>query len=242
MDSKAKQWSVEETNCLLAIWSSAEVQQKIEGASRTKHVFEEIQREMAAAGFNRTIEQINNKLKKLKKDYRDQKKELGRSGNGRPRSRNTHFEVLDSVLGDRPACQVTGALNSTTVMLESMVVDETLLQGIANNVTDSELLAIDDCEPDRELPLPLHCSSPVPSCSSAAETSSSSSSSRSTRKGKRKRDMNGELLEYFERSDERFLQHCKDMNDTLLRKLDADSSAMLGLMERMVTVMERQPH
>lgn len=54
--------------------------------------------------------------------------------------------------------------------------------------------------------------------------------------------MNGELLEYFERSDERFLQHCKDMNDTLLRKLDADSSAMLGLMERMVTVMERQPH
>lgn len=143
MDSKAKQWSVEETNCLLAIWSSAEVQQKIEGASRTKHVFEEIQREMAAAGFNRTIEQINNKLKKLKKDYRDQKKELGRSGNGRPRSRNTHFEVLDSVLGDRPACQVTGALNSTTVM----VVDETLLQGIANNVTDSGKLTFSNVSP-----------------------------------------------------------------------------------------------
>lgn len=39
--------------------------------------------------------------------------------------------------------------------------------------------------------------------------------------------MNGELLEYFERSDERFLLHCKDMNDTLMKKMDADSTAML---------------
>lgn len=54
--------------------------------------------------------------------------------------------------------------------------------------------------------------------------------------------MNGELLEYFERSDERFLLHCKDMNDTLLKKMDANSTAMLGLMERMVMVMERQSH
>ncbi|KAK7128316.1 hypothetical protein R3I94_016776 [Phoxinus phoxinus] len=239
METKAKQWSVEETNCLLAVWSSAEVQKKIEGASRTKPVFEQIQREMAAAGFNRTIEQINNKLKKLKKDYRDQKKELGRSGNGRPRCRNPHFEVLDSVLGDRPACQITRALNSATAVFETMM-DETPLQGIANSFTDSELLGIDDSESDRELPLPLHCSSPVPSCSSAAESSSSASSSQQTRKGKRKRDMNGELLEYFERSDERFLLHCKDMNDSLMRKMDADSTAMLGLMERMV--MERQSH
>ncbi|KAL0963807.1 hypothetical protein UPYG_G00313840 [Umbra pygmaea] len=146
MDSKAKQWSVEETNCLLAIWSSAEVQQKMEGASRTKHVFDEIQRDMAAAGFIRTREQINNKLKKLKMDYRDQKKELARSGNGRPSSRNPHFEVLDSILGDKPAFQITGALNSPTALLESMV-DETLVQGIANNVTDSDNLKEEDISP-----------------------------------------------------------------------------------------------
>lgn len=121
-----QQWSEEETSCFLALWSSAEVQSKLDGASRTKPVLQQIQREMATAGFDRSVEQISNKLKKLKKDYRDQKKDLGRSGNGRPRQ-NPHFDILDSVLGDRPACQVTGALNSATIMLES-IVDDSLLQ------------------------------------------------------------------------------------------------------------------
>ena len=84
-----KQWSEEETSCCLAVWCSAEVQRKLEGASRTKPVFQDIQREMAAAGFNRSVEQIINKLKKLKKDYRDQKKDLGRSGNGPAASKPT---------------------------------------------------------------------------------------------------------------------------------------------------------
>ena len=117
MDGKTKsQWTVEEATRLLGFWSSAEVQKRLEGATRTKVVFEQLQREMAAAGYDRSAEQIVNKLKKLK-DFRDQKKDLGRSGNGRP----------DSVLGDRPACQITGALNSATAMLESMV-DESLIQ------------------------------------------------------------------------------------------------------------------
>ena len=118
MDGKTKsQWTVEETTCHLGFWSSAEVQKRLEGATRTKVVFEQLQREMAAAGYDRSAEQIVNKLKKLKKDFRDQKKDLGRSGNGRP----------DSVLGDRPACKITGALNSATAMLKSMV-DESLIQ------------------------------------------------------------------------------------------------------------------
>ena len=90
---------------------------EVRGATRTKPVFSNIQEEMAAAGYERTVEQISNKLKKLKKDYRDQKKDLGKSGNGRPR-KNPYFDVLDSVLGDRPACNVTGALNSATAMLD----------------------------------------------------------------------------------------------------------------------------
>ena len=122
MDAAKQPWTVEETSCLLAVWSSAEVQGKLEGATRTKPVFSKIQEEMAAAGYERTVEQISNKLKKLKKDYRDQKKDLGKSGNGRPR-KNPYFDVIDSVLGDRPACNVTGALNSATAMLEAMMDD-----------------------------------------------------------------------------------------------------------------------
>lgn len=130
MDVKSKQWSVEETNCLLALWSSTEIQNKLEGDSRTKPVFDQIQCEMVTAGFDRNVEQINNKLKKLKKDYRDQKKDLGRSGNGWPR-RNPYFDILGSVFGDRPACQLTGTLNSATATLEATV-DDTLLQSSTN--------------------------------------------------------------------------------------------------------------
>ena len=76
-------------------------------------LFEQIQREMSGGGYERSMEQIINKLKKLKKDYRDQKKDLGRSGNGRPRCNNPHYEMLDAVLGDRPACNATGAYTYT---------------------------------------------------------------------------------------------------------------------------------
>ncbi|KAK7175605.1 hypothetical protein R3I93_002514 [Phoxinus phoxinus] len=182
---------------------------------------------MAVAGFDRNLVQISNKLKKLKKDYRDQKKDLGRSGNGRPR-RNPHFDVLDSVLGDRPACQVTGALNSATIMLESMV-DDSLQQ----SSTDPELSVINDRDDDNvELPPPLGCSSPAPSSSSSGEASSE--------RGKRKRDSTSDLVQYLERADERFLQHSKDMDDALRQDMRADTQSLLGLMGRMVAVMEAQ--
>ncbi|XP_060776523.1 uncharacterized protein LOC132885998 [Neoarius graeffei] len=54
-------------------------------------------------------------------------------------------------------------------------------------------------------------------------------------RAKRKRDSNTELLEYLERADEKFLQHSKEMNDALLHKLEADNSAFLSIMGRMVS-------
>ncbi|KAI3367093.1 hypothetical protein L3Q82_008127 [Scortum barcoo] len=70
---------------------------------------------MATAGYDWNIEQINNKLKKLKRDYRDQKRELWRSGAGQLHSSiSPYFDLF--VLGDRPACRLTGTLNSATAM------------------------------------------------------------------------------------------------------------------------------
>ena len=82
MDGKKQPWSVEETNGLLALWSSTDIQNKLDGAVRTKPVFEKLKNEMLVAGYERSVDQLNNKIKKIKKDYRDQKKELGRSGSG----------------------------------------------------------------------------------------------------------------------------------------------------------------
>ncbi len=58
--------------------------------------------------------------------------------------------------------------------------------------------------------------------------------------GKRKRDGTSELIQYLERADEKFLQHCKEMEDSLLQETRADTRSLLGLMGRMVAVMEAQ--
>ncbi len=63
-----QQWSAEETNALLAIWSTRESQDKLEGSVRKKHVYEEIAGEMTTAGFNRSADQVVNKLKNFKKN------------------------------------------------------------------------------------------------------------------------------------------------------------------------------
>ncbi|KAL7405059.1 hypothetical protein ABVT39_023280 [Epinephelus coioides] len=95
-----------------------------------------------------------------------------------------------------------------------------------------KLSAIEQDNANYELTSLLHCSSPTPS--------SSSGQSHQTRPGEVKRDSNTELLEYLERADERFLQHSKDLNDALLQKRETDTSAFLGLMGCMVSVMEAQ--
>ncbi|XP_061736425.1 uncharacterized protein LOC133538720 isoform X1 [Nerophis ophidion] len=106
MESHSKIWTAEETHYLLYIWTSAEVQSELETATRTRPVLERIREEMAEAGFVRTFDQINNKLKKLKKDYRDHKKGLcrQRSAGGKM----LFFKQLNSVLGTRKTCQLAG--------------------------------------------------------------------------------------------------------------------------------------
>jgi len=109
-----QQWSTEETSYLLGIWSSEEVQRKLEGSTRSKAILQQLQQDIASAGFDRTVEQIANKLKKVKKDYRDQKRDLGRSGSGRPKA-SPHYELLDSVLGDRPTSGYGSTVNSLSL-------------------------------------------------------------------------------------------------------------------------------
>ncbi|TDH09778.1 hypothetical protein EPR50_G00091970 [Perca flavescens] len=104
--------------------------------------------------------------------------------------------------------------------------------GEAENSNASELSVTGvegDVDNDTELPpppSPQDCSSPVPSASV---------SSRQARRGKRQHE-NEELWEYMEKADDKFLQLNKDMT----AKMETDTSALLGLMARMVAVMEAQ--
>ncbi|KAJ8364899.1 hypothetical protein SKAU_G00137300 [Synaphobranchus kaupii] len=58
--------------------------------------------------------------------------------------------------------------------------------------------------------------------------------------GKRKRENHQDLLEYLERADERFMQHSRELNEAILTKTDEVTCSLLGIMGRMVAVMERQ--
>ncbi|CAL9707142.1 unnamed protein product [Knipowitschia caucasica] len=91
-------WSVAETICLLEIWSSSETKNQHKGATRTKEQYEQIQRELAAQGHDRAVEQIVNKIKKLKMEFKEQKYH-SKQNRDYWVQKNPYFEVLECVFG-----------------------------------------------------------------------------------------------------------------------------------------------
>ena len=134
-EKSIQQWTTDESDMLIAIWTSSEIQDKLDKAVRKNKIYEEIRRELEIGGFKRTTDQITNKLKKIKKDYRDYKAESSRSGAGRIRT-GLNIQLLDNVLGRRPANDLNGALNSATAtqMLENMCGASSYEQGKPSSI------------------------------------------------------------------------------------------------------------
>ncbi|XP_051563790.1 uncharacterized protein LOC127446691 [Myxocyprinus asiaticus] len=213
-----QQWSLEETSVLLGIWSSSDIQEKLETLTRKKKVYDEICQEMANAGFSRTTEQVINKLKKLKKEFRDQKKDLRKCVNERI-DKTVNYNSME-VMERLQASELTGAFNSATAMLETKV--KSLMPPVSN--FDS-LVEIDEVLEQAE---------------SSFSTSQSQPRRCPQRIRIRKKDSNKELLEFLQTSDERFMEHARELNAAILKKMDEATNSMLGLLGRMVAVMEGQ--
>uniref|UniRef100_A0A8C6SJX6 Myb-like domain-containing protein n=1 Tax=Neogobius melanostomus TaxID=47308 RepID=A0A8C6SJX6_9GOBI len=103
MGKDKQYWSVAETISLLKLWSSLRPQ--LDRATRTKDSYEEIQRALAAQGHERELEQIVNKIKKLKMEF----KEMNRSELDRDYwlKRNLYFDFLEKAFGHRGEGQAT---------------------------------------------------------------------------------------------------------------------------------------
>ncbi|XP_019744307.1 uncharacterized protein LOC109527062 [Hippocampus comes] len=323
VEAKQKQeWSVEETGCLIALWSSPESRNNFAG--RAKLMMEFIRLEMASAGFNRTTEQINNKLKKLKMEYRDKKKHLKPSD----LAQMPFYEMMESVLGNTLPPPLMETVSPASAIPESIIdpsagiglsVDDNMItadtaapsrlchppspsfpvdnaknDGRTGLSTDDHVIKADsDTPPPPPLycntaisatnngrrgfstddhvikadsntppPPPLYCntainatnngrrglfaevmsvdssddlpppSAPLP-CDSPSPSCSSKESSTTTKRAKRKRPSDG-LLEFLERSDERFFQFSRE----LMHRMEEDTKSLIGLLGRMVTVME----
>ncbi|KAK0143079.1 Zinc finger and SCAN domain-containing protein 29 [Merluccius polli] len=119
---KTTPWSVEEVQTFLSLVAEERIQQELDGTTRNEKVFKEIAQLMANHGYNRTLQQCRDKLKKMKSDYRAVKDHNGRSGANRRAWR--WFDQMVAIYGHRPANKGReSGLDSATTLLQSMIED-----------------------------------------------------------------------------------------------------------------------
>ena len=63
-------WTDAETLKLIALWSEEGIQAMLEGCKRNKDVFLKLAKQMEVAGMDKTADQCNRKINKLKYEYR----------------------------------------------------------------------------------------------------------------------------------------------------------------------------
>ncbi len=94
-------WSDVEVRALIAVWGESDIQEELDGAVRNKVVFTEISQKLKEEGHTRDTEQCRNKIKSLKRIYREIKDNNKETGRGRKSCKFYH--QLDAILGHRPA-------------------------------------------------------------------------------------------------------------------------------------------
>ena len=82
MATRGKTWSDDKVQVMLSIWGDASVQRQLKGTVRNSHVFDKIVKELASKGYQCDKKQCREKLKQLKKKYKEVADSLRRSGAG----------------------------------------------------------------------------------------------------------------------------------------------------------------
>ena len=103
-------WTDKEVKTLLGIWGESKIQEQLDGAVRNKTVYATISKKMIEKGCKKSLIQCRTKIKNLKKEYRNVKDHNGETGRGRRTCK--HYEMLDSILGHRPASVPFALLDS----------------------------------------------------------------------------------------------------------------------------------
>lgn len=104
-------WTEDETKCLITLWGDGSVQAKLEGMYRNKSIYESILRSLRERGFRRTWVQCQRKIKSLKTKYKEIKDNNNKSGTGR--NNCPFYDLLDSILGDKPSVRPLMVLDSS---------------------------------------------------------------------------------------------------------------------------------
>lgn len=95
----AAAWTDAETFKLIELWGDQSVQEELEGCKKNSKVFSRLSDQMRTAGYERTLAQCRDKIKKLKGDYRKVKDANKQTGNKRKKSK--FYEKMNEILHDK---------------------------------------------------------------------------------------------------------------------------------------------
>ena len=141
----ASTWSEEETLKLIEVWGEGAIQAMLEGCKRNKDIFVKISRTMEASGYQKTGEQCNTKIKKLRFEYKKIKDKKGKTGEGLKCWK--YFEAMDSILGHKPATQPPVLVESSHegISDHSALAEETT--SVTNEIEETTSSTTSDGEP-----------------------------------------------------------------------------------------------
>ncbi|XP_019732589.1 uncharacterized protein LOC109520070 isoform X4 [Hippocampus comes] len=95
-DNSKHPWSDGETEVLLSMWGSEDVQENLKGCTKNKHIYMQISDALASQGYQRTPEQCQTRIKRLKYSFRQFLD--GRRGD---KQECKYFDQLVKIFGDK---------------------------------------------------------------------------------------------------------------------------------------------
>ena len=220
------------------------IQSRLDGASRTADIWQDVVGQISAAGFRRTSKQCNDKMKNLKQDYKNFKDGHNRSGHDR--SNWPYYDLMDDVLGDRPATRPRTIIDTTHSSSTSIpsapespsndgnvtadhsspnLFDATLSQPTTPQSLDTGIIA-DPCDAE-ELPVLDQMEEPTPSVSGQTRPVTSQPASRS------KRPRLNALEKALSGVTEKFLEHQKEAKAQVMLAIDEKQKRKMELLEKM---------
>ncbi|KAK6489600.1 trihelix mRNAion factor GTL1-like isoform X1 [Huso huso] len=113
-------WDADEVQALVTLWCDRSVQGELASSVRNEKIYAKLAVDLKELGYNRRLKQCREKIiKKLKQEYKKIKEHNNKSGADHKKGK--YYDIMDSVLGHRPATLGAGVVNSATEIMEAMV-------------------------------------------------------------------------------------------------------------------------
>ncbi|XP_028679104.2 zinc finger and SCAN domain-containing protein 32-like isoform X2 [Erpetoichthys calabaricus] len=106
MAAKGSLWSIAEVQCLLEIWADDSIQEQLDTTHKNSEIFGKIRDYLHARGYQRSIEQCRDKVKKLRIQYLKIRDALRKSGSSSDEKEKFQwYDIIDKIIGLKPSSE-----------------------------------------------------------------------------------------------------------------------------------------